>query len=50
MCNPIDKIKTGKASNHDGLVAYHFIYVKYILPPLLMHMFNMAICEGLLVV
>ena len=43
----IDRMRTGRAYDHDGLVAEHFIHVRDLLTKLLVVMFNRAMCEGL---
>ena len=45
--NAIDQLHFGKAQDHDGLVGEYFIYSCDILLPLLAHIFNRAMCEGL---
>lgn len=48
MCDAIDRMKTRKASDHDGLVAEHFIPARDMLAPFQVHIFNRALCEGFL--
>ena len=43
----IDKMKTRKAYDHDGLVAKHFIHANDVLAKLLMVMFDCVEYEGL---
>ncbi|MCO5551840.1 hypothetical protein L7F22_005344 [Adiantum nelumboides] len=43
----IDKMKTGKAYDHDGLVAEHLIHARDMLVKVLAVLFNRAMCEGL---
>ena len=40
-------MRTGRAYDHDGLVAEHFIHARDMLAELLAVMFNRAMCEGL---
>ncbi|MCO5563615.1 hypothetical protein L7F22_017262 [Adiantum nelumboides] len=44
----IDRMKTGRAHDHDGLVAEHFIHARDMLVELLAMMFNRAMHEGFL--
>ncbi|MCO5586843.1 hypothetical protein L7F22_040788 [Adiantum nelumboides] len=44
----IDRMRTGRAYDHDGLVAEHFIHARDTLVEVLAVLFNRAMCEGLL--
>ncbi|MCO5581886.1 hypothetical protein L7F22_035775 [Adiantum nelumboides] len=44
----IDRMRTGKAYDRDGLVAEHFIHARDMLVELLAVLFNRVMCEGLL--
>ena len=43
----IDRMKTGRAYDHDGLVAEHFIHARDMLVEILAVLFNRVMCEGL---
>ena len=43
----IDKMRTSRAYDHDGLVAEHFIHARDMLVEVLAVLFNRAMCEGL---
>ncbi|RYA67317.1 hypothetical protein DD598_28790, partial [Enterobacter cloacae complex sp. 2DZ2F16B1] len=43
----IDRMRTRRAYDHDGLVAEHFTHVKDLLAELLAMMFNRSMCEDL---
>ena len=43
----IGRLRTGRAYDHDCLVAEHFIHAKDMLAKFLAMMFNCAMCEGL---
>ena len=43
----IDRMRTGRAYDHDGLVAEHFIHARDMLAELLVVMFNRTMCEDL---
>ena len=43
----IDKMRTGRAYDHDGLVVEHFVHARDLLAELLAMIFNYAMCEGL---
>ncbi|WP_139158394.1 reverse transcriptase family protein, partial [Enterobacter cloacae complex sp. GF14B] len=43
----IDKMKTRRAYDHDGLVAEHLIHAKDLLSEVLARLFNRVMCEGL---
>ena len=42
-----DRMRTGRAYDHEGLVAEHFMHARDMLVELLAVMFNRAMCEGL---
>ena len=44
----IDKMKTRRSYDHEGLVAEHFIHAKDIIAGLITAMFNRAMNEGFL--
>ena len=43
----IDKMKTNRAYDHDGLVAEHLIHARDLLSEVLARLFNRVMCEGL---
>ncbi|KAH7440397.1 hypothetical protein KP509_04G105200 [Ceratopteris richardii] len=43
----IDRMRTGRAYDHDGLVAEHSIHARDMLMEVLVVLFNRAMCEGL---
>ena len=44
----IDRLSSGRAQDHDGIVAEHFIHARDMIADLLALMFNRAMCEGFL--
>ena len=42
----IDRLGHRKALDYDGLAGEHFMYARDIVAPLLVHVFNRAVCEG----
>lgn len=42
----IDRLHNGRAQDHEGLVAEHFIHARDTIAPILAWMFNRAMCEG----
>ena len=47
MKKAIDRMKTRRAYDHDGLVAEHLIHARDLLSEVLAQLFNRVMCEGL---